>query len=111
MLRRGLLLSLLVGCGLGASARPWESSGPQERVVQMRSVSFSPSELRVTLGDTVVWKNTDVVRHNAVRPGLFDTGELRAGESYSWVPSDTGTYSYRCTIHSRMRGKLVIARE
>ncbi len=108
MVRRSLVLSLVLGCGLGAAGRPWEAGGPQRREVQMRSVSFAPAELRLALGDTVVWKNIDVVRHNAVRPGLFDTGELRTGESHTWVPTDTGTITYRCTIHARMRGKLIV---
>lgn len=107
-LRRSLLLSLALGCGLGAAGRPKDLGEPQRREVQMRSVSFSPSELHLAIGDTVVWKNIDVVRHNAVRPGVFDTGELRSGESHTWVPTDTGTIAYRCTIHARMRGKLVV---
>lgn len=75
----------------------------------MRSVSFGPRELTVGVGDTVVWHNVDIVRHNAVRPEVFDTGELQPGTKYSWVPSDTGTYRYQCTIHQRMRGRLTVA--
>lgn len=74
--------------------------------VQMRAVAFAPRELTVGVGDTVTWRNVDIVRHNAVRPEVFDTKELKPGESYAWVPVDTGTISYRCTIHQRMRGRL-----
>jgi len=72
----------------------------------MRGNSFDPRELRVAVGDTVVWVNGDIVRHNAVHPALFDSGELRSGERFAWVPADTGMIRYQCTIHSRMRGSI-----
>lgn len=86
------------------------AAGPTTHEVRMRSVSFGPRELSVAVGDTVVWHNVDIVRHNAVRREVFDTGELAPGEKYSWVPSDTGTYRYQCTIHQRMRGRLTVTR-
>jgi plastocyanin len=81
-----------------------------KREILMRSVSFGPREVTVTVGDTVVWRNADIVRHNAVRREVFDTGELQPGEQYAWVPADTGTYRYQCTIHERMRGRLTVKR-
>jgi plastocyanin len=88
-------------------AGPWwptQQRTPQRREIQMRGNSFAPREVRVAVGDTVVWVNGDIVRHNAVQPALFDSGELRSGERFAWVPVDTGTVRYQCTIHSRMRG-------
>lgn len=79
---------------------------PRSRVVRMRGNSFAPRTLDVTLGDTVVWTNTDIVRHNAVRSAFFDSGDIRPGERFSWVPTDTGTVRYECTIHTRMRGTI-----
>jgi len=85
---------------------------PRTHEVTMRAVSFTPKELVVAVGDTVQWVNADIVRHNAVRPGLFDTGELRPGAKHAWIPSDTGEVMYRCTIHQRMRAKVtVVARQ
>ena len=101
------VLALASGtCGSGGV----HGGPPTRREVVMRAVSFTPSELSVALGDTVVWRNADIVRHTAQRPELFDTGELRSGQSYAWIPVDTGTYSYRCTIHPRMRGRITITR-
>lgn len=77
--------------------------------IRMRSVSFSPRDLTVGLGDTVVWHNVDIVRHDAVGGSAFDSDELKPGEKYTWVPADTGRYRYRCTIHQRMRGQIVVA--
>jgi plastocyanin len=43
-----------------------------------------------------------------VRPGVFASEDLKPGEHFDWVPADTGTFTYRCTIHSRMRGKVIV---
>jgi plastocyanin len=93
------------GRGTGRDARR-DGADPVTHEIVMRSVSFGPREVTVAVGDTVVWRNADIVRHNAVRRELFDTGELQPGEKYAWVPADTGTYRYQCTIHQRMRGRL-----
>jgi plastocyanin len=105
--RHVVLLLLASGFALGA-ARWWPTAdaAPRRREIRMRGNSFVPREVRVAVGDTVVWVNGDIVRHNAVRPELFDSGELRAGERFAWVPADTGLVRYQCTIHSRMRGEI-----
>jgi len=76
----------------------------------MRSVSYSPRELTLTLGDTVMWRNVDIVRHDVAGGKAFESEELQPGETYSWVPADTGRYRYHCTIHQRMRGQIVVTR-
>lgn len=100
----GLVL-LSIGCSRADAA---VAGDPRTHDVTMRAVSFAPKELVVAVGDTVQWVNADIVRHNAVRPGVFDTGELRPGSKYAWVPSDTGEVTYRCTIHQRMRAKVTV---
>lgn len=98
-----MLLVVVAGAAFaGATA----ARDPETHVVRMRGNSFAPRTLTVTLGDTVAWLNVDIVRHNAVRSELFDSGDLRPGERFVWVPSDTGTVRYECTIHSRMRGSV-----
>ena len=108
MIRRSLLALLIVGVACGARAAVATIDVTRHEIL-MRGISFTPRELSAHLGDTIVWKNVDIVRHNAVRPATFDTDELRTGESYQWVPADTGSYSYRCTIHQRMRGTVTVA--
>ena len=104
-----IVVMCLVALGAAVStARGRPRAGAVRHEVQMRAISFTPAELAVAVGDTVEWRNADIVRHNAVRLDLFETGDLRPGERGSWVPADTGTFSYRCTIHARMRGKIVV---
>ncbi len=97
------LLGVVVACGATAA-----KSNTSRLEIAMRGNSYGPRRAEVTLGDTIVWINRDIVRHDAVKPGLFNSGELIGGESFQWIPSDTGVVEYRCTIHQRMRGEIRI---
>ncbi len=108
-MREALVIALLALGGVTCASREVQPPAAGTRhEVQMRAVAFAPRELTVHLGDTISWKNVDIVRHNALRPNTFDTGELKPGESHNWTPADTGTYAYRCTIHQRMRGRITV---
>lgn len=102
MMRRTALPWLLFIALLGAT----QQVEPRTHTIRMRGNSFAPRAVTVALGDTVSWLNTDIVRHNAVRSQLFDSGDIRPGERFTWVPADTGTVRYECTIHTRMRGTI-----
>jgi plastocyanin len=96
-----LIAAVAVACGAAAA-----SVSSTKLEIGMRGNSYSPRRAEITLGDTVVWVNKDIVRHDATKAGLFDSGELTGGERYEWVPADTGLVEYRCTIHQRMRGQI-----
>lgn len=111
MIRRSVLVIAVSALACGLSAAPAVSVGTHHEI-QMRGNSFTPRAITITVGDTVVWRNADIVRHNAVRPETFDSGDLRGGETFRWVAADTGEVRYRCTIHQRMRGTLnVVAKQ
>lgn len=94
-------LALAVACGAAVAV-------PRDGRVEitMRGNAFGPRRAEVTVGDSVVWINRDIVRHDATARERFDSGDIRAGERFVWVPQDTGLIEYRCTIHQRMRGQL-----
>jgi plastocyanin len=102
-----LALPALLALACGLSAASVARAGTHHEIV-MRGNSFSPRALTITVGDTIVWRNADIVRHNATRPELFESGDLRGGESFRWVAADTGAVRYRCTIHQRMRGEVMV---
>lgn len=100
-------LMLVVGAVIATATTGAASAHAGRRVeVTMRGNSFRPRTVEIAVGDTVVWINRDIVRHNAVGAERFDTGKLRGGERFAWVAADTGRIEYRCTIHQRMRGEI-----
>ncbi len=68
-----------------------------------------PATLIVNVGDTVVWKNDDIVPHTATDRGKgFDSGSIEPGASWSYAASRKGTYFYYCAFHPNTKGKLIV---
>lgn len=106
-----LVLLLNGGCGKAATspfpAEDTSKSGGVEVMIQ--SSSFSPQEIRIKPGETVTWINEDRVSHTVtswrqytaddgwkyVEIGtIWDSGDVRPGESYSRSFDQEGTYQY-----------------
>ncbi len=73
-------------------------------------MAFSPDTLQVAPGDSVVWVNHDLFPHTSTATGQggWDTHPIAAGDSVSVVVTDAGEFSYICTLHTTMQGRLVI---
>jgi len=60
-------------------------------------------------GTSVTWTNDGPTVHTATADaGLFDSGILEAGESYSFTFDEPGSYDYFCVPHPFMRGKVIV---
>ena len=112
----GTAVLLLVSCSLGTqgpaggfvlAAVP---KGPQAHTVAIREVKFQPTVLTVKVGDTVEWRNDDIVPHTATstEPRKFDSGILPVGSSWKYVVTKRGTYFYACTLHPNMKATLIV---
>lgn len=108
---------LLVSCSLGTQGPAGEfvlaavTKGPQTHTVVIREVEFQPAVLTVKVGDTVEWRNDDIVPHTATstaQPKKFDSGILPVGSSWKYVATKRGTYFYDCTLHPNMKAKLIV---
>jgi plastocyanin len=97
------LIQLGQGFASGATAT---ASGT--RTVTINHFKFSPTPLHVATGTTVVFANDSKVKHTATRRGSFDTGKIKPGHSVSVRFGAAGTYSYTCTIHPEMHGKIIV---
>ena len=72
--------------------------------------SFSPKEVTIKKGTTVTWTNQDSVIHTATSDtGVFDSGDLSQGQSFSYTFSTAGTFPYVCTPHkANMKATIVV---
>jgi plastocyanin len=72
-------------------------------------MAFSPATLTVSVNTTVIWTNNDTVAHTVTSTtGLFDSGSIGTGGTYSYMFTSAGTYNYYCTVHPSMTGKIVV---
>lgn len=81
--------------------------------VSMQNLRFNPRTVTVTMGTTVVWTNNDPqgIPHTTTSDtGLWDSGRMSVGQSYSHKFNQPGTYRYHCTLHQGegMVGTIIV---
>ncbi|RXJ49964.1 plastocyanin/azurin family copper-binding protein [Gelidibacter gilvus] len=74
----------------------------------IKNMVFTPSELHVRKGETVLWINNDIVAHNVTDfpEDKWTSGTLaRHG---AWEMKIDETFDYYCSIHPTMKGKIIV---
>lgn len=75
---------------------------------------FTPDAITVVVGvnNTLYWTNNDQAIHTATSdvgsPSTFDTGNINPGSSAQFTITIPGTYTYHCTYHAWMQGKIIV---
>jgi plastocyanin len=115
--RIGLVLSLIGVAGLVAAAIP--AVRPQDgamvaatapaATVEIANFAFTPPDLRVAAGTTVIWKNADDSPHRiSDDKGAYASSALDTDDSFAHTFATPGVYRYFCSIHPYMKGKIVV---
>ncbi len=80
-----------------------------ENAVKIDNFVFGPQTITVPVGATVTWTNSDDIPHTAVSTdGVFKSKVMDTDEKFSYTFTKAGTYSYYCSIHPKMTGKVVV---
>ena len=103
--RRAALGSGVVAVALALAILP--SAQAAESGVTINNRMFSPSEVTVSVGDTVTWTNASNEEHN-VRGGPFNSPVLKPGNQYSYTFTKAATIRYNCDIHPTMKGTVTV---
>jgi plastocyanin len=105
-----------------APTAPSPSAGaPTDTVVAVEVLSYSPTEVTVSVGSTVTWKWTcgtssdpdGAARHCAPHTVTFDEGTFASPKqttgAYQRRFMEPGTYTYYCVVHPAMMvGRVVV---
>src|SRR5262245_40942331 len=103
--------SLLIACGvvvtIGLSAL---AAPPLPAVAQSISIIeyfFNPDTRSIAQSDQIVWTNNGQFKHTTTSDtGLWDSGDLTAGMTFSVTFTQTGTFAFHCSIHPFMTGTI-----
>jgi len=104
------------GGGGATSCTPSTSVSPAQ-VVQLNADPntggrFDPQTVNISTGQTVEWDWIDTSSQHSTTSdtsGLWDSGLQNAGCKFTFTFSSAGTFTYHCTIHAQMVGKIVVS--
>ena len=75
---------------------------------------FIPFNVSVSAGDEVTWSNDDNAAHTVTSgipggsDGIFDSGMLMSGNTFSVILDESGEYPYYCMVHPWMTGNISV---
>lgn len=111
----------------GSTATVPAAGAPAVEVEMTNRLLFSPDTVRITSGETVLWRNSSMLPHTVTAdaskaaaagnvtlpPGAqsFDSGNIDAGQTWSYTFTVPGTYRYVCLPHEMagMTGVVIVA--
>ena len=110
MPRFRLIFAAAVACAFGAAALTAAvAAGAPGAGVSIDNFNFSPPALTVAAGTTVTWANHDDIPHTVrAVDGSFHSKAMDTDDSYSFTFTKPGVYSYFCSIHPKMVGKVIV---
>lgn len=82
----------------------------EEAKVGIDNFAFTPAELTVKPGATVVFENHDDIPHLVVAvDGKYRSKALDTNDRFSVTFDKPGEYAYFCGLHPHMKGKIIVA--
>jgi plastocyanin len=96
--------------GTEPETRESTSAKAKKGKVVIDNFSFSPRTFTVPVGATVTWTNHDKVPHLVTTADnqFQKSPVLKPGQTFSNTFATGGTYSYFCSIHPQMTGKIIV---
>ncbi|MCW2993947.1 MAG: blue (type 1) copper domain protein [Conexibacter sp.] len=83
------------------------AKAPAKAAVTLKNVTFAPASVTIRKGATVTWTWHDGdVPHDVVGSGFRSAVVTRGSFKHRFAKA--GTFRYVCSIHAKMRGKVVV---
>lgn len=91
---------------------PVDSTSPPDETagasINIAGSSFG-GPVTVSVGETVEVTNTDAIPHTwTSEGGVFASGTLAQGDTFSFTFEEAGTYPFICSIHPSMTGTITV---
>lgn len=75
---------------------------------------YTPPEITVNAGKTITWINKDRAFHTVTSgyynkfDGIFDSGHIDPGQTFSFKFDKLGDFHYFCNLHPWMEGAVIV---
>ncbi len=104
-----LALVLAVPASAGSSAPAVAATPAKTVTVAIKMFAFTARVITVAPGTTVVWTNEDEDPHTVTASDRsFHSAALDTGGKFSFTFTKAGDYSYFCSLHPQMTGKVIV---
>jgi len=103
--------ALLLGAAHGPhkpKGTPDAGTAAAEHVVKISLMKFVPDNLTVKVGESVTWKNEDIVQHTVFAAPDLVSPVINPGQSWTWKATKAGPVAYGCTLHPVMKANLTV---
>ncbi len=109
----GTAAALAVAVLLGVMPIQTKADGPSSRshIVHIRNLQFSPSDLVVAPGETVIWINHDLVPHTITADDKsWSSDRLDSDDRWELVVHEGTRETYFCRYHPSMEARFHVRR-
>ena len=104
-----MAIILVMAASPKVRANAEQAAAAGSAAVKIDNFAFGPDTLTVAVGTTVTWTNRDDIPHTVVSTdGVFKSKVRDTDETFSYKFEKAGTYSYYCSVHPKMIGKVVV---
>jgi len=104
-----MAVALVTAVSPKAQAKAEQPPPASSADVKIDNFAFAPETLTVAVGTTVTWTNRDDIPHTVVSTdGVFKSKVRDTDETFAYKFDKAGTYTYFCSIHPKMTGKVVV---
>lgn len=110
MTRRTVAQMVAGGLLVAAGTMTGAASAAPGRTVAVTNAGYQPASVSVKYGTRITWsfrQGTHSVT-DATRLGLFNSGSKSQGTTYAYTFINSGTFPYRSTVGSAIRGTVVV---
>jgi plastocyanin len=102
-------MALLLVAALGLAGLAGAETNLSGSEVKIDNFSFTPQEIKVKAGTTVIWTNRDDIPHTVTSTDLvFKSKTLDTDDKFTTTFTKAGTYPYFCSLHPKMTGKVIV---
>jgi plastocyanin len=99
-------VAALPGLAFAGDAVP---AAAEASVVEIHDMHFNPVTLTIAAGTKVTWVNEDQTPHTVTDKGrVFHSAALDTKDSFSYTFATPGEFTYFCTLHPMMVGKIIV---
>lgn len=109
-LRAGSALLLALACATVFIVGTPTQVNAADVAITIDKFAFMPGTMTVPVGTRVVWTNLETAAPHDVTSdtGVFASGNMTTGQTFSYTFMQPGTYAYTCTIHPRMKATITV---